>query len=312
MNRLHTASSTISKWRFERSKRNVWETPLVKNLELNDFRAVRRVLEPDDFALTDGKPDGLPIDLIDEDAWNHIMTLPGDVAIRTSGFQGSRISLLNDMTTGWIEILPSSSDIIASAMLDVSGALYSSIFSQLHGFYKEAISTLRNALETIVLAAQCTLAADEEKWRRWQEGEELRFGNICDQMLALPPIQIRESGVQTQYESGIFVGDDRTNRSAWARSLYRKLCRFSHARGDATNAAMWKSNGPIYSGDGFKASYHIFLEVHALCLILAKLAHPDLALSDAAALVLRSDSLEHYLDEPYRNICAAYRSALWQ
>jgi hypothetical protein len=287
------------------------ETPLVKSLELNDFRAVRRVLEPDDFAVTDGEADGPPSDLIDEEAWDHIMTLPDHVAIRTSGFQGSRISLLNDLATEWIELLPASG-IVASAMLDVCDALHSSTFSQLHGFYKEAISTLRSALETSVLATHCVLAADEGKWERWLEGEELRFGNICDQMGALPRIQTRERRMQIEYGSGIFVGDDQTNRSAWARTLYRKLCRYSHARGDATNATMWNSNGPIYSGDGFKASYHAFLEVHALCLILVKLAHPALALSDTAALVLRTDSIEKYMDEPYRSICAAYHSALWQ
>jgi hypothetical protein len=287
------------------------ETPLVRNLELNDFRAVRRVLELDDFALTNGQPDGPPTDLIDEETWDHIMTLPGDVAIRTSGFQGSRISLLNDLATEWIEILPAPG-IVASAMLDVSDALYSSTFSQLHGFYKEAISTLRGALETSVLATLSVLTADEEKWERWLQGEELRFGDICDQMRALPRIQTRESQIQIEYGSGIFVGDDQTNRSAWARTLYRKLCRYSHARGDATNARMWNSNGPIYSGDGFKASYHTFLEVHALCLILVKFADPALARSNTAALVLRSDSLEKYMDEPYRSICAAYHSALWR
>jgi len=74
---------------------------------------------------------------------------------------------------------------------------------------------------------------------------------------------------------------------------------------------MWNSNGPVYSAEGFKQSYHIFLEVHSLCLILAKLAEPSLALSETAQLVLRPDSLEHYLDEPYRGVCAAYRSVLW-
>ena len=283
---------------------------MVKKLGLNDFRAVRRVLEPDDFALSDGEPDGPPTDLIDEEAWDHIMTLPGDVAIRTSGFHGSRISLLNNVATGWIETLPAPG-IVASAMLEISDAFYSSTFSQLHGFYKEAISTLRSALETSALAALCVLAPDEEKWKRWEDGEELRFGNICDQMLALPCIQTREKRLQVECDSGILVGDDLTNRGAWARVLYRKLCRYSHARGDSTNAAMWDSNGPIYSGEGFKASYHTLLEVHALCLILAKLAEPTLALSDTAALVLRSDSLEQYVDEPYRSICASYYRALW-
>ena len=204
------------------------EAPLVKKLELSDFRAVRRVLEPDDFALTDGEPDAPPTDLIEEGAWDHIMTLPDDVAIRTSSHQGSRISLLNEVTTEWIGILPESS-MTASAMLDIGDNLSSSVFSQLHGFYREAISTLRNALETSVFATQCILGADEARWKRWGEGEEVRFGNVCDQMLTFPSLQTREDLVRRECGSGIFAGDGRTNRSAWARFLYRKLCRYSHA-----------------------------------------------------------------------------------
>jgi hypothetical protein len=54
---------------------------MARNMDLDDFRAIRRVLEPDDFAVTDGKPDSPPTDLIGQEAWDHIMTLPGHVAI---------------------------------------------------------------------------------------------------------------------------------------------------------------------------------------------------------------------------------------
>jgi hypothetical protein len=33
---------------------------MARNMDLDDFRAIRRVLEPDDFAVTDGKPDSPP------------------------------------------------------------------------------------------------------------------------------------------------------------------------------------------------------------------------------------------------------------
>lgn len=49
---------------------------------------------------------------------------------------------------------------------------------------------------------------------------------------------------------------------------------------------MWNSTGPVYSAEAFKESHHTFLEVHALCLILAKLAEPSLALAETAQLVL--------------------------
>ena len=43
-------------------------------LQENDFRAFRTVLDPDDFALSDGQPD-VATDLIDEDTWDEITHL---------------------------------------------------------------------------------------------------------------------------------------------------------------------------------------------------------------------------------------------
>jgi hypothetical protein len=58
-------------------------------LPTSDFRAIRIVLEPDDFALSSGEPDPPPSDLIDENIWHGIMTLPDDVSVRTSNHYGS-------------------------------------------------------------------------------------------------------------------------------------------------------------------------------------------------------------------------------
>ena len=53
-----------------------------KSLPLEDFRAVRIVLENDDFAIVPEDPDRPARDLIDRDTWNSIVTLPDDVSIR--------------------------------------------------------------------------------------------------------------------------------------------------------------------------------------------------------------------------------------
>ena len=43
---------------------------MVRKLEADDFRAIRMVLEPDDFALTDGEPDPPPSDLVNSEVWH--------------------------------------------------------------------------------------------------------------------------------------------------------------------------------------------------------------------------------------------------
>ena len=54
----------------------------------SDFRARRRVLLKSDFALACG-PEQLLSDKIDKATWNHIVTLPDDVAVRTTNHLGS-------------------------------------------------------------------------------------------------------------------------------------------------------------------------------------------------------------------------------
>ncbi len=61
---------------------------MAKPLDTADFRAIRMELEPDDFAVSDGKPD-IPTNLVDKKTWHGIVDLPDDVSIRTSNHQGT-------------------------------------------------------------------------------------------------------------------------------------------------------------------------------------------------------------------------------
>jgi hypothetical protein len=45
---------------------------MVRKLAASDFRAHRMMLEPDDFADTDGKPERPPTDLVDPEVWHGI------------------------------------------------------------------------------------------------------------------------------------------------------------------------------------------------------------------------------------------------
>src|SRR6266849_5241157 len=68
-----------------------------KPLPLTDFRAVRIVLEPDDFALGSESPEPSPSDLISEESWRSLVTLPDDVAVRTSNHYGTTVKDISEL-----------------------------------------------------------------------------------------------------------------------------------------------------------------------------------------------------------------------
>jgi len=148
---------------------------MVRKLRATDFRARRVVLEPSDFALTDGEPKPAPTDLVDPRGWHGIMDIADDVAIRTTSHQGSRIGFLHELWDAWLEVMPTRC-IVGYAMLDCSDDFAASILSLLHGFYRQAVGTLRSALETMVFACMCQLTADRKAWKEWEKGkQEINF-----------------------------------------------------------------------------------------------------------------------------------------
>jgi hypothetical protein len=110
-------------------------------LPLTDFRSRRIVLDSDDFAVSDGKADPPPGDLVDDEIWDHLTTLPTDVSIRTSNEHGRHLRAQNDLTIAFgdpvIAILDEPDDPVRWAMRDVNDELYAATFDFLHGFYRQ-------------------------------------------------------------------------------------------------------------------------------------------------------------------------------
>jgi hypothetical protein len=106
---------------------------MARKVDTRDFRARRAVLEPDDFGLADANQESPPTDLIEARIWHGIMDQADDVAIRTTSHQGSRIGLLYDLWSAWVEVMPSES-IVGYAMLDCSDDFAASILSFVNGF----------------------------------------------------------------------------------------------------------------------------------------------------------------------------------
>lgn len=282
---------------------------MIRKLDPSDFRARREILDPSDFALGGDTPDPQPTDLVTEEAWNGIMTLPSDVAVRTTSYQGSRVALLYELWTGWIDILPPSG-MIAEAMLDSADDFAAALFNLVHGFYKQSVASLRSALETIVSACDCELSDDRGRWAAWQDGEEQRFSKTCDRLRALPKFTALEDGARQLTNASIFpVGD--ASESAWARNLYQRLSKFSHARGDSTNGNLWRSNGPVYSANGMQVGYCTYLETYALLILVMKIATNQLKMPAEARIIYRPDSLCQYMPPPFHDLCAYYSLILF-
>ncbi len=92
---------------------------MYRPLPLEDFRAVRIVLEDSAFALAPEEPSS-PLDLIEKEVWQDIMTLPDDVAIRTSNDHGRVLRLLQEMWEVWIEAATGSEGPIRDGILDAA------------------------------------------------------------------------------------------------------------------------------------------------------------------------------------------------
>ena len=124
-----------------------------KLMPLEDFRAVRIVLEPDDFAGGDGEPDPPPSDPVGKDAWLGITGLPDDVAIRTSDHNGKALAEVCSLHSGWLAAIGDDADTLFDPMLDAGDDLQNSVFNALHGYYRAGFLALRSVVELMTIGA---------------------------------------------------------------------------------------------------------------------------------------------------------------
>lgn len=196
-------------------------------------------------------------------------------------------------------------------MLDAADDFAGALFNLTHGFYRQSISSLRNALETMTLAFVCQVRSDKQKWEFWQNGEEIKFKEACDQIQSAPGFRPIEQLAREATGSSVFGGDDGHGRNAWSRNLYQRLSKFAHARGDSTNSRLWESNGPIYSARGMRLSYYLYLEVFSLVLIAAKAADNTIKMPREAKVIFKKSSLKLFLSDEFVDVCGFYHSHLF-
>jgi hypothetical protein len=247
----------------------------------DDFRRERRLLAPHCFADGDDEPDVPATELISQKAWEGIMALPTDVAVRTSSHQGRTVERLYALETGWIFSWPDPgiAPMIDEATLTAGEAFDLLVFNALHGYYRQAIGELRTALEVMIVATGLHAADNKKLFDRWRAGEEVAVGNGLDFLRASGAGSALDAATAPRTVFG-------KNEDAWAKSLYGRLCRYSHSRAGYENADFWASNGPIHVPSALLVVEAEFREVLALCYVLLKIGWPAFMPTDGSTLAL--------------------------
>jgi hypothetical protein len=256
-----------------------------KPLPLADFRAVRIVLEDDDFALAPDDPRRPPSDLIDKKTWNSIVTLPDDVSFRTSNEYGRILKAMNRCWVAWVDSLAMRHDPVEGAILDAADEFRAATYNSLHGFYRQSFGCLRNALETVTIATYCQATNQRTLYRQRDAGTiRIEFGKACDGLVNAPRLKRLRLKLRTELNDSIF--DQRkggVDEGGWARRLYSDLSEYEHARPSFRNVDLWESNGPVFSPTAFTRLAAKFFETAALCFLMVKTARPKFSLPRKAA-----------------------------
>jgi hypothetical protein len=237
----------------------------------DDFRRTRAYLAPHLFlGGEEGQTYPPPTDLIDEERWESIMALPTDVALATSSYTGTEVGAIQQLQSGWIFSWPEpgSAPFMDDACLLAGEEFDALVFNALHGFYRQAIGCLRNALEIMTVAAGLALEGNTALYGRWrEEGQEIPFGQ------ARAWLRDSAEGIRIDAEAlpdSVFGDED----SAWLKDRYATLCAYAHSRAGYNNADFWESNGPVYRPRALKVVDEELRETLALCYLLLRLGWP--------------------------------------
>ena len=263
-----------------------------KPLSLDDFRAIRIILEPDDFALSSGD-EPLPSDLVDKDTWRGITTITDDVCIRTSNHHGKLLKIQYNLWGAWIESIGDRQDYLFDTLLDAADEFKATTFNSLNGYYRQAISCLRSAIELITIGTYCQICGETDKYNEWRggKGNGITFGEACDNLGRTASVKALDLYLSKNLGDTIFAQKTPTSAGGWARRLYSDLSNYSHTRPGFASGDMWASNGPIYVTKAFISTVEMQLQVSALCFIMVKLARPAFVLPKDAQQIFESSKI---------------------
>jgi len=253
-----------------------------KQMPLDDFRAVRVVLEADDFAYAPGGPNPPPQDLIDKATWSDLVTLPDTVAFFTSNDHGAELRLMSDLWAECIDHLHVElNDECSYGLMNASDEFQGATYNALGGYYRVAAGCLRSSLESVTIATYCQARAAKSEFEEWVKGKhEIGFGEACDKLIAAQCVSALSKRLLMQCGTDLFRQQQGKKQGGWVRRLYSGLSNYSHGRPGYDAAHMWGgSNGPIYEKPAFEWTHRLWLQTFATCFVLVKLVRAAMPLT---------------------------------
>jgi hypothetical protein len=208
-----------------------------KGKEAGDFRFQRYKLPPEAFLIgPEREPE--PTDLIDQETWGSITTLPDDVSLRTSEHHGTLLKNAHELWGHWIAMeLDIQSltdnprdDALSIACLNASDDFQASIYTVLTGFYRHSIAALRAALEAVIAGAYFRAHPDPVKIQQWADGHregQLWVKEVRTKLKNRKPYSLFEKCEHPLMAQG-----------GWVEFLYGRLSAFSHGRTPAAGSSI--------------------------------------------------------------------------
>jgi len=213
---------------------------------------------------------------------------------------GSQLKMEHELWCAWIRGIGYDArdnlvkDVLNEVAFEVETEWSAATFSAVHGYYRLASSALRTALERLAVACCYQNNNSAPEFQDWLTGKRvLSFTGLCSALAAEPCRAVN----QHLASKGLGPFVEKPNRNdarsgGWQYDLYRRLCNPSHSRPGYSHVDTWDgSNGPIYSPSSYDVFHAQYLEVSALCWLLAKTARPNLYIPDLARNLLIDASL---------------------
>jgi hypothetical protein len=154
------------------------------------------------------------------------------------------------------------------------------VFNAVHGYFRQALGCLRNAVETMTAAAAMAVTNNTTKFNAWQNGaDEIPMREARTLLRDSPEGRRMDAAVAP---SSIF-GNDSTH---WIKRRYVELCAYTHGAPGKNNVDFWQSNGPIFVPEALPIAEAELRETLALACLLLKTGWSNYTPTDAVKNLL--------------------------